>query len=527
MNFSIEKKRKEKREKEEKLEKNWKKTGKKKIFDGAGASRERERGRESGGGGERMDVEEAREERRKQAELRAAAAERRMMMQQKPTTTTTTTTTTTPSTSPAECVIRSTSGELHYNLSSEWKSLDDSEMSELFCCLFGSTCSNLVLSQWTSQGLQVGEESILAQQQGGPCGVLAPVQAFMTKHLVFNSKFGGDLSAVSLEESRRALKAGLCEALWRAGNYERGCLFVLKPPASETVGKVKESISLLESACSLDDILGCFKDMLFCKTFKARTALRGELDNAIEVFQTDLGVLLVLLSIIASRGLEEVQEDRDDTSQPLISQPFGHASQEIVNLFLCGKGVTNVFDGDMDMGDDYKLKGIASKTQVGFLSLLESSSSGSLIQVGYHLKEPEYPVWVLGSESHYTVLFSVDRSVQDEDSKGKREREIRKVFDEYDKSGGGGFVSIQDLPQVLTKARCAESLFSDFSSDIVTWYDLWSRVQTSESLQSASGKTFQMYHVNQIVKCKCTREHTPSIIPNTFLPFFNFLFCDV
>ena len=45
-----------------------------------------------------------------------------------------------------------------------------------------------------------------------------------------------------------------------------------------------------------------FEDMLFCETFQARTALLGKLNNAIEVFQTDLGFLLVLLSIIESRG---------------------------------------------------------------------------------------------------------------------------------------------------------------------------------------------------------------------------------
>ena len=92
-----------------------------------------------------------------------------------------------------------------------------------------------------------------------------------------------------------------------------------------------------------------------------------------------------------------------------MTSPFGHASQEIVNLFLSGRAATNVFDGDMDMGQDYKLKGIASRSQVGFLTLLESLN---YMKVGSHLKEPEYPVWVLGSESHYAVLFSLDKAVQ-------------------------------------------------------------------------------------------------------------------
>ncbi len=36
----------------------------------------------------------------------------------------------------------------------------------------------------------------------------------------------------------------------------------------------------------------------------------------------------------------------------------GYASQEIVNLMLTGKAKSNCFDGDMDLGDDYVLKGI-------------------------------------------------------------------------------------------------------------------------------------------------------------------------
>lgn len=29
-----------------------------------------------------------------------------------------------------------------------------------------------------------------------------------------------------------------------------------------------------------------------------------------------------------------------------------------------------------------------------------------MVQVGWNLKSPVYPIWVLGSESHLTVLFS-------------------------------------------------------------------------------------------------------------------------
>jgi hypothetical protein len=40
-----------------------------------------------------------------------------------------------------------------------------------------------------------------------------------------------------------------------------------------------------------------------------------------------MGALLLLFSALLSRGLDAVQADRDDPDQPLVTPPFGHASQ--------------------------------------------------------------------------------------------------------------------------------------------------------------------------------------------------------
>jgi hypothetical protein len=64
-------------------------------------------------------------------------------------------------------------------------------------------------------------------------------------------------------------------------------------------------------------------------------------------------------------GVVHSQEDRDDPEGPLVTEPFGHASQEIVNLFLCHKAVANVFDGNIDLGEGMQLKGIPTPVQVG------------------------------------------------------------------------------------------------------------------------------------------------------------------
>jgi hypothetical protein len=80
----------------------------------------------------------------------------------------------------------------------------------------------------------------------------------------------------------------------------------------------------------------------------------------------------------------------------------------MVNLMLVGEARSNVFDGDKDW-DTTTLRGIGRKSDIGFLSLFEHYK---YIEVGSHYKDPRYPIWVLCSESHYTVLFGLKRSPQ-------------------------------------------------------------------------------------------------------------------
>ncbi len=127
--------------------------------------------------------------------------------------------------------------------------------------------------------------------------------------------------------------------------------------------------------------------------------------------------------------------------------------QELVNLALTGTARPHVFDDKMvptlaaiarpaalacdcdaphrrvrcQVIDSRELLGIQRQSSVGFLSLFEhygyvkvvgappcfplSARSPHAQQVGSNLKRPRVPVWVVCSESHYTTLFSADRSV--------------------------------------------------------------------------------------------------------------------
>ncbi|XP_073689220.1 probable ubiquitin carboxyl-terminal hydrolase MINDY-4 [Garra rufa] len=84
----------------------------------------------------------------------------------------------------------------------------------------------------------------------------------------------------------------------------------------------------------------------------------------------------------------------------------GYCTQELVNLLLCGRAVSNVFDDEMKLdsgnGNFTLLKGIKTRCNIGLLSLFEHYN---ICKVGSHLKTPKFPIWVVCSESHFSVLF--------------------------------------------------------------------------------------------------------------------------
>ena len=77
-------------------------------------------------------------------------------------------------------------------------------------------------------------------------------------------------------------------------------------------------------------------------------------------------------------------------------------------MMLQGSAKSNVHDGDKDLGDGLVLKGIDKRTDVGFLTFFEHFG---YFQVGENLKSPRLPIWIICSESHYSIMFSVDSSL--------------------------------------------------------------------------------------------------------------------
>ncbi|XP_052200959.1 uncharacterized protein LOC127807285 [Diospyros lotus] len=430
------------------------------------------------------------------------------------------------------------------------KELSPAEANQLFLMVFGSEVTRDILAQWSNQGIRFSpdpETSMgLVQHEGGPCGVLAAIQAFVLKYLLFFSEelnentpnilpnLGSRRSSksefvapddlfASLSEDRksRALVRSMGEILFLCGNNKRAIIATLSildhgtegsedSSKDEAVARALEGLSI-ESGPDLHKFLRV-------ETYTSQASVLQRLKAMIPVFRSRMGAMLFLISALLSRGLDSVQADRDDPSQPLVTAPFGHASQEIVNLLLCGEAVAHVFDGRMDLGGGMFLKGISTNVEVGFLTLLESLN---FCKVGQYLKCPKWPIWVVGSESHYTVLFALDTSVQDENEFEGRETQIRRAFDAQDQSGGGGFISVEGFHQVLRETGInlpSEKLDHLCSSGFIVWSEFWQVLldldKSLGGLNDSTGlmgkKVFDLHHFNGIAKSDINGSHAAS-----------------
>ncbi|KAF3445520.1 hypothetical protein FNV43_RR10696 [Rhamnella rubrinervis] len=475
--------------------------------------------------------------RRLQRELMAAAAEKRMLDARKASPVLVSSSAGTASSTASKAVKKERElGVKDVNLGKE---LTEAEANQLFSMVFGAEVSKDILAQWTNQGIRFSPDSEtsmgLVQHEGGPCGVLAAIQAFVLKYLLFFpdelGKFSPNMSqnlgsrrlsksqcvasynfaSLTEDAKARALIRSMGEILFVCGSNKRAViatLSVVEHDIQEFEGSLKDKVMAKAlDGLSIETAVDLHK-VLRVNTYTQQANAFQRLEAMLPVFQSRMGAMLFLISALLSRGLDSVQADRDDPSLPLVTAPFGHASQEIVNLLLCGQAVPNVFDGRMDLGGGMSLKGISKVVEVGFLTLLESLN---FCKVGQYLKCPKWPIWVVGSESHYTVLFALDTSVQDENELEERESRIRKAFDAQDQSGGGGFISVEGFHQVLRETNIrlpTEKVDHLCNSGFIVWSEFWQVIldldKSLGGLKDSTGlmgkKVFDLYHFNGIAK---------------------------
>ncbi|KAK3108657.1 hypothetical protein FSP39_012699 [Pinctada imbricata] len=278
----------------------------------------------------------------------------------------------------------------------------------------------------------------IVQKKGGPCGVLAAVQACILQELIF-----GDCKLPSPKyfepsgsERSNALATALAKIFWRCG--ESGSAVVAIPSG-------KSQFQGGGSKYRYDDLT----ETLMLNHFKSYNDLHSFLTQNIRQFQTDgcSGVVLALYSAIFSRYIDNVRKDMDEPTGKLMGA-HGYCTQDMVNLLLTGAAVSNVFNDviELDSGDEQDstiLQGVKGRSAIGLLSLFEHYKS---CQVGTYYKTPKYPIWVVCSESHFSVLFSTRRELISDwkaerrfdlyhyDGLARQQEEIKLTIETFDKS---------------------------------------------------------------------------------------------
>jgi len=359
--------------------------------------------------------------------------------------------------------------------------------------------------RWYQQGFRLarheGYPCGLLQSSGGPCGILATIQAFLLCEVVFGvSAFNAKrdtstkvvlesgcganlhkLATTPTDIAENALAGAIAFAIWQAATNVKG-----------------SGVGYLVSLSDLDSLRqGVTCEGLFVSSYSTFEDLRIGCKDALKMFSTDSGVMLFLYSLLLSRGIETISSVDMDEPGPLVAR-FGHCTQELLNLAMTGEAVAGVFDGDQGLSsttdipmisssspspssssssssDAIKLRGVSRRPIIGFLSHIEAMKYSV---VGDYLKTPAMPFWLIQSESHLTLVWAAEASANDESPSAP----LWKAFKKYEASPDGGFVSNDKLRTLLeevgfTQLIAVQNSLADKldpnNIGFIMWSDFW------------------------------------------------------
>ncbi|GAX16108.1 hypothetical protein FisN_3Hh412 [Fistulifera solaris] len=207
------------------------------------------------------------------------------------------------------------------------------------------------------------------------------------------------------------------------------------------------------------------------------------------------GVLLLVMSLVASRGHAKLRAEFDDPIGTRLTGQFGHCSQELINALLTGQAVSNVFDNVLKPSGDMICRGICAKPVVGYLTQLEALQYCS---VGSYFKSPRIPVWIIASSSHFSVLFGSKKAIQESASDMLLEK-CRRAFKSVEGGEENGFIPTESLSFVLSaldysldppKLSALRAALEVTGAGIILWDDFWkaiSRLMTGAAIETVLG----------------------------------------
>ncbi|CAC5411326.1 MINDY3_4 [Mytilus coruscus] len=416
--------------------------------------------------------------------------------------------------------------------------LDEDTLMTLKTIIWGTDIKDEVFKRWT-QGFVFSEDepTALVQFDGGPCAVIAPVQGYIIRQALFTENPVDNLSTLTEEKANELLGSALVEIMLEVSS-KSGVFSViyLEDDKNDDDTNKDESCSTSKENNETKNGESCakrpkldadlFHTRIRCTKCQNEDDLRTYVKSKLSMFQETFGVVLYLYSIILTKGIEQIKNEVEDPGEQFIDSIHGHGSQSLINLLLSGKAVTNglsgkavtnVWDNDKDISG-LKLRGIPRQSTIGFLTLMEYMR---YCEVGWYLKNPRFPIWMLGSETHLTVLFSKDENlIINESSKSS----ARHIFQRFDPEGNG-FIStslLGDLMSALdlvSEKEYVDIMTSKLDSEslgIITMHCFMEEFYPGDVIKDTPN-TFELYHYNGIPR-SCLNSKVKYFVGTATLP---------
>eukprot|EP01126_Amoeba_proteus_P047270 TRINITY_DN5386_c0_g1_i12.p1 TRINITY_DN5386_c0_g1~~TRINITY_DN5386_c0_g1_i12.p1 ORF type:complete len:341 (-),score=60.22 TRINITY_DN5386_c0_g1_i12:175-1197(-) len=244
---------------------------------------------------------------------------------------------------------------------------------------------------WTAQGFEFSNVVPLGlrQNKNGPCGVLAVVQAFLLKDLIF---LQGEWVSSHQYPPREAIASSLSRVLEEILIRSRLDL-----------GHASDGYKIVLPADPSSILLSSYESFLIHHV--PRHQLLDFVRENLCQFQAPGGLVLFVYSLILTRGVQQVI--LDSTMDSLIVGEWGLCTQALVNLCLLGVALPGV-------DDDTIIRYFNDNFDIGLLTYeeVENITFGSGYSViSEKFKHPTFPIWILHGGDHYTTLFGFSAEV--------------------------------------------------------------------------------------------------------------------
>ncbi|KAK4304286.1 hypothetical protein Pmani_023759 [Petrolisthes manimaculis] len=393
--------------------------------------------------------------------------------------------------------------------------------------VWGPTIRPELFARW-SQGFIFSEEekTALIQTSGGPCAVIAPVQAVLLKNLISKYQYS-QIREVDCATVDQTLAATMTELLCQCkkpstasphtgnkpssppppnpapdnspvlrdqGPFQLACLEDPLPPTPPNCNTPDPDQPTPQTSSAKDYTL--FHSSVRLRQFDSGHSLQSHLESHLHRYKSQYGVLLFLYSVILTKSVSAVREEMGDIGESLIEVTQGHGGQGLINLLITGRASPYVWDGTKDVGG-LSLVGVVGRPVVGFLTRLEHLR---YVQVGWYLKNPTNPVWVMGSETHLSVVFSWCERLVTPENEVER---AKQVFGWYD-TEGNRFIQADHLKPILaTLDLCTDDdyvqfMLSELDPDrmgVILYHRFVEAFSNSDQSYSPPD-TFLLYHYN-------------------------------